>query len=99
MIRLPQGVFIPERIAHEPLHRPDFAAFHLEGHGFDRFAFQGTELAHPIIKKLVPRFLPGKTRAKGGVEPTKFVHERINITPGECKLGNSKRLPSRPTRR
>jgi hypothetical protein len=52
-----------------------------------------------IVEKLVPRFLPGKTRPKGGMELTEFVHERVDIVSRERKLGNSKRLPCRPTHR
>jgi hypothetical protein len=99
MIRLQHGVFVPERLTDKPLHRPDLAALDLQGHRFDGFAFQGTELAHHIVEKLVPWFLTGKTRAKGGVEPPEFVHKRVEIAPRERKLGNGKRLPCRPTRR
>jgi hypothetical protein len=99
VICLQHDRFIPERVTDEPLHRPDTAALHLQGHRFDGLAFQSAELTHHIIEKLVPRFLPGKTRAKGGMEPTEFVHKRVNIAPGERKLGNGKRLVCRPTRR
>src|SRR5215813_1306352 len=97
MIRLPHGRFVPERVTDEPLHRPDLATFHLQGHWFDRFAFERAKLPHHIVEKLVPRFLPGKTPPKGGVKPTEFVHEGIKIAPCKRKLGNNKRLPCRPT--
>ena len=99
MIRLQHGRFVPERVTDEPLHRSDLATFHLQGHRFDRFAFERAELPHHIIEKLVPRCLPGKTRAKGGVEPTEFVHKRVDIAPSERTLGNGKRLVCRPTHR
>src|SRR2546427_2172702 len=41
-------------VSPEPLHRPDLAPFHLQGQRFDRFAFEGAELPHHIIEKLVP---------------------------------------------
>src|SRR5262249_59167959 len=76
MIGLQHGVFIPERLTDEPLHRPDLAALHLQGYRFDGFAGEGTELPHHRVEKLVPWFLPGKTRPKGRMEPTEFVHKR-----------------------
>ena len=97
VIGLQHDRFIPERVTDEALHRPDLAAFHLPGHRFDRFAFERAELTHHRVEKLVPRLLPGKTPPKGGVEPTELVHEGIKIAPCKCKLGNSKRLPCRPT--
>jgi len=33
------------------------------------------------------------------MEPTEFLHKRIDIAPGERILGNGKRLVCRPTRR
>jgi hypothetical protein len=75
MIRLQHRCFIPQRITDEALHSPHLATFHLQGDGLDRFALDGAELAHHIVEKLVPRFLPGQTRPKGRVESTEFVHE------------------------
>src|SRR5262249_11281767 len=88
---------IPKCVTDEALYRPDLATFHLQGHRFDRLACEGAELPHHRMKKLVPRCLQGKTRAKGGVKPTEFVQKRVNSTPGECKLGNGKRPVCRPT--
>ena len=51
------------------------------------------------IETLVPRFLPGQTCAKGGVEPTECVHKRVDIAPRERTLGHGNRLVCRPTRR
>jgi hypothetical protein len=88
---------IPRNIADKALHPTDGTPLDLQGHRFDGFAFQGTELAHHIVEKLVPRFLADKTRPKGGVEPTEFIHKRVNIAACERKLGNGKRLVCRPT--
>src|SRR5262249_4292078 len=93
------GVVIPERLTEEPLHRPDLAALHLQGYRFDGFAGEGTELPHHRVEKLVPWFLPGKTRPKGRMEPTEFVHKSVDLAPSERKLGNGKRLVCRPTGR
>jgi hypothetical protein len=65
---------------------------------------KGVEIGLPIcvlchLAKSIPRFLPRKTRAKGGVEPTEFVQKRVEIAPGERKLRNGKRLVCRPTNR
>jgi hypothetical protein len=54
---------------------------------------------HHIGEKLVPRFLAGKTRPKGGMELTEFVQKSVDIAARECKLGHGKRLVCRPTRR
>src|SRR5262245_56114607 len=99
MIRLPHSPFVPQRLTDEALHRPALAALHLQGHRCDRLAFKHAELAYHIVENLVPRLLPGKTGPKGRVEPTAFIHERLNIAPCQGKLGNRKRLPCRPTRR
>jgi hypothetical protein len=99
MIRLQHRRFIPQCLTDKALHGPYLATLHLQGHRFNGFAFQGTELAYHIVEKLVPRFLAGKTRPKGGVEPTEFVHEMVNIASRKCKLGNSKRLVCCPTSR
>src|SRR5262245_26932968 len=98
MIRLPHGLFIPERVTDEPLHRPDLAPFHAECHRLNRLPFQGTELAHHIIEKLVPRFLPSKTGPKSGVEPAEFVHVRVDIAHPERYRhvhGRTPRVPHR----
>jgi hypothetical protein len=99
MIRFQHRRFIPQRIADEALHGPHLAALYLQGHRFDGFTFQGAELAYHIVEKLVPRFLAGETCPKGGVEPAEFVHKRVDIAPGERKLGNGNHLVCRPTRR
>src|SRR5262249_54924592 len=97
--RLHQRRFLPERPTDAPLHRPDLAALHLQGYRFDGFAGEGTELPHHRVEKLVPWFLPGKTRPKGRMEPTEFVHKSVDFAPSERKLGNGKRLVCRPTGR
>jgi hypothetical protein len=97
MRRLQHRRFLPQRITDEALHGPHLATLHLQGQRFDGFAFQGTALAHHRVEKLVPRFLSGKTRPTGGVEPTEFVYERVKIASRECKLGHGKRLVCRPT--
>jgi hypothetical protein len=99
MIRLAHLVFVPDIITDEALHAADVAPRDLECHGLNGCAFEFTELAHHIVEKLVPRFLAGKTRPKGGVESTEFVQERVNIASREGKLGNGKRLVCRPTSR
>jgi hypothetical protein len=94
MVRLPHGRFIPERLTDEPLHRPDIASCHAECHRLNRLPCEGAELAHHVVEKLVPRFLPGKTGPKGRVEAAEFAYKRINIAARERKLGNGKCLPS-----
>ena len=51
MLPLPHGRFVPERIAHEPRHRPPVAALHLPGHRFAGLAFAGTALPHQRVEK------------------------------------------------
>ncbi len=96
MVRPQHLRVIPDDLTETPLHRPHAASFDPQRDGFDRFAFQGTELAHHIAKEMFPRLAPGKTIVEGVMKPPQFVEQAFDVTVVHGKLGDGKLLTFRP---
>jgi hypothetical protein len=97
MVRPEHLGVIPDRVTNAALHRPHIPALHLEGHGFDRFAFQMTELAHHVVEEMVPGLAPRKAIAKGSMKAVQFVHKACDIAGLKRKLGDGEHVPFGPT--
>jgi len=69
----------------------------MQGHRLDGLAFEGTQLAHQIVKKLGTRLIAAKTVVKGGLELPQVVHEAFHITADNVKRGNGKIITFGPT--
>jgi hypothetical protein len=98
MVRPEHLGVIPDRVTDAALHRPHVSALYLEGHGFDRFAFQITELTHHIVEEVIPGLAPRKAIVKCGMKAVQFVHKTFDIAGIKRKLGDSEHVPFRPTR-
>jgi hypothetical protein len=97
MVRPEHLGVIPDRITDAARPRPHVPALHLEGYGFDRFAFQLTELAYHVMEEMVPGFAPRTALAKGGMKAVQFVHKAFDIAGIKRKLGDGEHVPFGPT--
>ena len=91
-------LLIPGDLTEKPLQPTDAPSWDPEGHGLDGLPFQGTQLAHHIIKEMGARLTARKTVVKEAVELLEVVAEPGHIPGGEIKGGHRKLVACRPTR-
>jgi hypothetical protein len=69
----------------------------VEGHRFNRLAFQVTELADHVVKEMGARLTPCKAVVKRGLKLPEFLQELFRITGDKVKGRNSKSYVGSPT--
>src|SRR5688572_26625164 len=93
----PHLILVPHHITDQALHATDVAVRDLEGHGLNRFALEGTELAHQVVEKMLTRLTSGKAVMEDRLERAKLIHEAFYIAWEHVKRGNGKSVAFGPT--
>jgi hypothetical protein len=97
MVVPPHLRLIPGDLTDKALQPTDSAPLDVAGHGLERFALKGTELAHQIVKEMDAWLTTGKTVVEERLELPQFVYEAFNIPGDDLKRGNGKACTVSPT--
>ena len=97
MVVLPHLLLILPSLADKPLQPADSPPLDVEGHRFNRLAFQLTELAYHVVKEMGARLTPPKAVVKGRLQLPELLHEPFYITGHKVKCRHGKSYVGSPT--